>query len=142
MFAGLLSGVIGLSIFCLGVTFNYLVSLFYKYPIRQGLFGRPIFSLPLERHFCWMGTLALIAGLGIAGTSITLGVRGWEITRLRFYLLGSAMIILVGVQLIISWIILRVLGNLADREALTERDLNGEFAGEDVGRLRLEVRGK
>ena len=142
LFGGLLSGVIGISIFSLGVTSNYLVSLFYKQPIRQGLFGRPLFSIPLDKHFWWMGILGLVGGLGVAGISLGLGVRGWEITRLWFYLLGSAMMILVGVQLLISWIILRVLDDLAKREILAGRDLNGEFAGVDVGGLRLEVGGK
>ena len=128
-FGGLLSGVIGISMFSLGVTFNYLVSLFYKRPIRQGLFGRPLFSTPLDKHFWWMGGLTLLAGLVVTGVSLALGLRGWEITRLWFYLLGSAMMILVGVQLIISWIILRVLDDLARREILAERDLNGEFGG-------------
>ena len=45
----------GVSIFSLGATFNYLVSLFHKEPVRQGLFGRPIFDPPLDRHFGWMG---------------------------------------------------------------------------------------
>jgi len=129
LFAGILSGVIGISLFSLGVTFNYLVSLFYRQRIRQGLFGRPIFSTPLDQHFWWMGILGLFGGLGIAATSLVLGVTGWEITRLWFYLLGSAMMIVVGVQLIIFWIILRVLDDLAKREALAEMDLNGEVAG-------------
>ncbi|HZJ22389.1 MAG TPA: glycosyltransferase family 2 protein, partial [Anaerolineales bacterium] len=43
LFLALISSVAGINIFALGVTFNYLVSLFYKKPIRQGLFGKPIF---------------------------------------------------------------------------------------------------
>jgi hypothetical protein len=41
VYLALVSAVAGISIFALGSTFNYLVSLFYKRPIRQGLFGRP-----------------------------------------------------------------------------------------------------
>jgi glycosyltransferase involved in cell wall biosynthesis len=125
LFTGLFSGLAGISIFSLGVTFNYLVSMFYKQPIRQGLFGRPIFSTPLDHHFGWVGILAIFVGFGIAFTSLALGVSGWEITRLWFYLLGSAMLIMVGVQLIISWILLRVLDELSKRDNHAERDLNG-----------------
>lgn len=126
LFWGLLSGVAGVSIFTLGVTFNYLVSLFYKQPIRQGLFGKPLFKTPLDRHFWWLGGLSLVAGLGIAAASLALGLNGWQITRLWFYLLGSAMMILVGLQLIISWVVQRVLEELNQREFLAARDLNGE----------------
>ena len=42
LFTALVAAVAGLSVFALGVTFNYLVTLFYKRPVRQGLFGRPL----------------------------------------------------------------------------------------------------
>ncbi len=126
LFGGLLSGVIGISIFSLGVTFNYLVSLFYKQPIRQGLFGRPIFSIPLENHFWWVGLLGFIGGLCVAGISIALSINGWEITRLWFYLIVSTAMSLVGVQLIISWISLKVLNELSQRDILVEKELTGE----------------
>jgi hypothetical protein len=121
LFAALVSGVAGMSVFALGITFNYLVSLFYKKPIRQGLFGRSIFSPSLDRHFGWMGVLGLVAGVGIGIVSLVLGLNGWEIARLWLYLLGSAMFILLGAQLIIYWILLRVLDELSQREiAITE----------------------
>jgi hypothetical protein len=123
VFAALVAGVTGISVFALGVTFNYLVSLFYQRPIRQGLFGRPIFKTPLDRHFGWMGLVATLAGLGVGTASLALGVQGWEIARLWLYLLGSAMLVLVGVQLVIYWILLRVLDELSQREMLTQRDM-------------------
>ena len=45
----------GVSLFILGAMFNYLVSLFYTQPVRQGLFGKPVLNTPLDRHFWWMG---------------------------------------------------------------------------------------
>lgn len=123
LFAALVSGVAGISIFALGTTFNYLVSLFYKKPIRQGLFGRPLFSRPLDYYFGWMGISGLLIGLGVGIVSIILGVKGWEIARLWLYLLGSAMFILVGAQLIIYWILMRVLEELSQREMLAKKDL-------------------
>lgn len=116
MYAAMVSGVAGISIFALGTTFNYLVSLFYKRPIRQGLFGKPIFNPSLDHHFGWLGILAVIGGLTLGGVSLALGISGWEIARLWLYLLGSAMGILIGVQLTLYWILMRVLEELSQRE--------------------------
>jgi glycosyltransferase involved in cell wall biosynthesis len=123
VFLALVTGVTGISIFCLGVTFNYLVSLFYKRPVRQGLFGKPIFKTPLDRHFGWVGILSIAVGLIMGLVSLVLGIDGWQISRLWLYLLGSAMLILTGVQLIIYWILLRVLDELSQRDFNIERDL-------------------
>lgn len=123
LFVALISAVAGIDLFALGATFNYLVGLFYKKPIRQGLFGKPIFKTPLEQQFGWMGTLSILVGLAIGLGSLLLGMSGWEIERLWFYLLGSALIFLVGVQLVIYWLLLRVLEELNRRDILTKQDL-------------------
>jgi hypothetical protein len=123
LFMALISAVGGVNVFALGVTFNYLVSLFYKKPIRQGLFGKPIFKTPLDKQFGWMGILATILGLGIGIVSLILGVRGWAIDRLWFYLLSSAMIFLVGVQLFVYWLLLRILEELSQRELQIKSDM-------------------
>lgn len=123
LYAALVAGVAGISIFSLGATFNYLVSLFYKRPIRQGLFGRPLLKRPLERQFGFLGGAAIIAGLIIAGASLVLGMDGWAISRLWLYLLGSAMLILVGLQLIIYWILMRVLEELKEKDLLAQKDI-------------------
>jgi len=125
VFAAQVLAVGGVSIFSLGATFNYLVSLFHREPIRQGLFGRPIFDPPLERQFGWMGLLAIFGGLVLGGTSLGFGFTGWPVSRLWLYLLGSAMLILIGVQLMISWIVMRVLEGLSQRELQVTADLNG-----------------
>ena len=125
VFVAMVSAVTGITIFSLGVTFNYLVSLFYKRPVRQGLFGQPIFKTPLDHYFGWLGVLSLVAGLAMAAASLLLGLNGWEIARLWLYLLGSAMLILIGVQLVIFWILLRTLDELSQREVLATQDLQG-----------------
>ena len=119
VFVALVSGVVGLSLFALGSTFNYLVSLFYKRPIRQGLFGKPIFSPSLDHHFGWLGLLSVFLGLVLGGVSLVLGINGWDIARLWLYLLGSAMLVLLGAQLIIYWVLMRVLEELSQREIST-----------------------
>lgn len=124
VYTAMISGVTGISVFALGATFNYLVSLFYQQPIRQGLFGRPLFKQPLEKHFGWIGALVLFLGFALGIISLTLGLNGWEMARLWLYLLGSAMLTLVGVQLIIYWILMRVLDDLSQRDALTQQDLH------------------
>jgi len=123
LFLALISTVTGVNLFALGITFNYLIALFYKKPIRQGLFGNPIFKTPLDKQFGWMGLLAILAGLTIGVVALALGIRGWEIGRLWFYMVGSALIFLVGVQLIVYWLLLRILEELSQREALTKQDI-------------------
>jgi hypothetical protein len=127
VFAAQVLAVAGVSIFSLGATFNYLVSLFHHEPVRQGLFGRPIFDPPLDRQFGWIGLLAALAGLLLGAASVGLGLAGWPVSRLWLYLLGAAMLILVGVQLMISWVVMRILDGLNERERLVKADLNGRL---------------
>jgi glycosyltransferase involved in cell wall biosynthesis len=123
LFIGMIAAVAGINIFALGITFNYLVALFYKTPIRQGLFGKPLFKTPLDQQFGWMGIVSMIFGFVLGGVSLTLGLQGWELERLWFYLFGSAMIFLVGIQLAVYWLLLRILEELSQREVLTKQDM-------------------
>ena len=123
IFTALILAVCGVSIFSLGATFNYLVALFHKQPMRQGLFGKPIFNPSLDHHFGWMGLVSAALGLLLGLISFILGMNGWEITRLWFYMLVSASLILMGLQLGISWMIMRVLEELAGRSTNAQRDL-------------------
>jgi hypothetical protein len=117
VFAALLLGVAGVSIFSLGATFNYLVSLFHRRPVRQGIFERPLFDPPLERRFGWLGLMVGGVGVALALTSLSLSLwNDWDITRLWLWLVASSLLILVGLQLVLSWILMRVL------EALSQRD--------------------
>jgi hypothetical protein len=125
LFAAQVLAVAGVSVFSLGATFNYLVSLFHREPVRQGLFGPPIFDPPLDRQFGWMGLLTMVAGLVAGGVSLGLGFGNWPTSRLWIYLLASAMLILVGLQLMISWILMRILEGLNQRELLVSADLSG-----------------
>jgi glycosyltransferase involved in cell wall biosynthesis len=125
VYTALVMGVSGVSLFSLGAMFNYLVSLFHKRPVRQGLFGKPIFTPSLDHHFGWMGLLVALGGLLLGGLSFLLGLRGWDVTRLWLYLLGSSLLVLVGLQLMISWLVMRVLEDLSEREIRTQWDLEG-----------------
>ena len=123
LFAALVFSVSGISLFSLGATSNYLVSLFYKQPLRQGLFGNPIFKKPLENQFSLIGSLVMLAGVFLGVVSLVLGINGWEIARIWLYLLGSAMLVLVGFQMILYWALMRVLESLSQREQLVDKDL-------------------
>jgi len=125
VYAAMVAAVVGISFFALGATFNYLISLVAKRPIRQGLFGRPIFNPSLDHYFAWIGLAGLMIGIALGTVSLTLGLNGWEIARLWLYLLGAAMLILLGTQLIIFWLLMRVLDEVGQRDALVTRDIIG-----------------
>jgi hypothetical protein len=123
LFMALVLTVAGVSIFCLGATFNYLVSLFRRRPVRQGLFGRPIFTPSLDQHFGWLGLATIVLGLGVGVASLVLALSGWELTRLWFWLVVSALLDLVGLQLAVSWVVMRILERLSEREARIVQEL-------------------
>jgi len=116
LFVAVVAGIIGIDLMALGSTFNYLVSLFHRQPVRRCLFGRPLFKEPVDRHFWWMGGLLLLLGTGLAIMSLALGLNGWAIERLWLYLLAGVMLILVGAQLGLFWVIIRVLDELRERQ--------------------------
>jgi glycosyltransferase involved in cell wall biosynthesis len=127
VYLGAVSAYAGLTLFSLGVTFNYLVSLFHECTVRQGLFGnKPLFKRPLERNFGWIGLLALLAGLALGVASIVLSLAGWPIYRVWFWLLAAALSAILGLQLLVFWVIIQVLGELSQREADVARDLEGK----------------
>jgi hypothetical protein len=98
----------------------------------MGLFGRPIFDPPLDRQFGWMGLTVGSIGVILSLSIIVLGVQGWPIERLWLYLVGSALLILVGLQLVISWVLMRTLEELSEREIRAQRDLSGGGHGAET----------
>jgi hypothetical protein len=117
VFGAVVFGAAGTSLFVLGASFNYLVSLFHRRPIRQGLFRKPLFRVPIERLFLPMGALAIVAGVVISVISLLLSYRGWSMDRLWLYLAGSAMLIIIGIQLASSWLEMSILRELSERQA-------------------------
>jgi glycosyltransferase involved in cell wall biosynthesis len=125
VFAALVAGVTGVSLLALGATFSHLVSLFHEHPVRQGLFGRSFLSPRLDRHFGWLGLVCALAGLTLAIVCMALAVNGWPLLRLWLYLVGSAGAFLIGVQLLVSWALIRVLEALSQRQEQIDADLGG-----------------
>lgn len=125
LFLAAISAVTGVSLYALGVTFNRLVRIFNRREIpRQGIFGGLIFRTSPDRHFWWMGLLSFVGGLLLGLVSLGLSFGGWDTTRLWLYLLVSAMAILIGVQFIIYWVLIRVLDEVSQRDEMTRQDLN------------------
>jgi hypothetical protein len=73
-----------------------------------------------------MGLVAMLVSIIMLVTSLVLGLRGWEIQRIWFYLLSSALVFLIGMQLTVYWLLLRVLEELSKRELLTRQDMGLE----------------
>jgi hypothetical protein len=67
--------------------------------------------------------------LVIALVAVLLGGNDWDIARLWLYLLGAAMFIMIGVQLIIYWVIIRVLEELSQREGKAKADMQSAETG-------------
>lgn len=133
IFLALIAAVAGVSLFGLGITFNCLVALFRKRPSASGVFGRSLLDRPIHDHFGWLGMAVGGMGLALASTALALGVNGWDITRLWLYLTGSALLMLVGLQLFVSWVVIKTLDELCDREFLAGRDLaRGDWASSGV----------
>ncbi len=132
LYSALVLAVAGTSLLGLGISFNYFVALFHKTPVRQGLFGRPIFP-KLDLHFGWIGLVGFVVGLLIALVALFLAFRGWTVSQLWLYYLGSAGLALVGIQLMIAWIQMQILDTLRLRDKLVAEDLQGkERAGSDL----------
>jgi glycosyltransferase involved in cell wall biosynthesis len=139
LYAAAVLAVAGVSLFCLGATFNYLVALFHQRPVRQGLFGRPLFRQPLERHFGWIGALLMLAGALLGIASLGLGLNGWPQARLWFWELLSAGAVLVGLQLVVSRVIMAALAELNQREPRIAGDMLGREVEAPGDPSRAEV---
>ncbi len=124
-FVGLVMASAGTSIFAIGTLFNYLVSLFHKRPIRQGLFGRPLFHKPLENYFGWLGIGAVLGGVIFYVLDVW---RRWNTSRRDdvapwFVPATSTVFVLTGIQLFTSWLLTLILSELTSREEKLESDL-------------------
>jgi glycosyltransferase involved in cell wall biosynthesis len=129
-FVGLVVSAAGVNIFSIGAVFNYLVSLFHKRPIRQGLFGKPLFEKPLEGHFGWAGLGSILLGGLFYSGSVW---RRWDRSKQKpevapwFAPAASTILVLTGLQLIASWLLTLVLSELTKRDAKAQKDL-GKFS--------------
>lgn len=126
LYAAVILAVAGVSLISLGFSFNYFVALFHKSPVRQGLWGKPLFNVRWEQHFGWVGALLFALGIVIALISLILAMRGWTLEQVWIYYLAAACLVLIGIQLMVSAIQVNVLDALRVREQLADDDLRGK----------------
>ena len=125
VFTALILGVTGVSLFSLGAMFNYLVALFQKRIIQRGLFGKPVFDPPLETHFGTLGVIGVCVGVVMAVLILMASITGATLEQMWLWMIASAMATLIGVQLIVSRVIMNVLSDLSQRESRQSEDMRG-----------------
>ena len=124
VYLSLVLSVGGVSMICLGTAFNRLVALFHRNPIRQQSLVPGFAGTASEGRFGLVGAGLTVIGIALGAASLVLGLGGWELTRLWFWLLASALILLVGVHLLLFWGLLRVLHTLEDRPGHVVREMD------------------
>jgi hypothetical protein len=96
--------------------------------MRQGLFGRPLFRTPLENHFGWMGMSAVVAGVAVYALAVLLSLNTSGAVPAWFAPAVSSVLVLSGFQLMSSWLVVKVLAQLNQREARAQHDLGAQPA--------------
>ena len=123
VYAGLVLAVGGVSVLSLGMAFNTLVARSHGRPIRQESLLAKIAGPAVERRFGLVGGLLSLGGLATGVASVALGLNGWELERLWLWMLGSALLLLVGVHLVLFWGLMRVLDTLDHRAQQVGSDM-------------------
>ncbi|MGQ9613993.1 glycosyltransferase family 2 protein [Chloroflexus sp.] len=127
LFGALVLAVAGVTLYTTGTSFSYLVALFHKRAIRQGLFGRRGNGRRIERHYWWLGLLAMIGGVMTYVAAVAFELTNPALPHSWFAPVVSAMLVLMGVQLVSAWGLARVLAELSRRESDQEADLNWTY---------------
>lgn len=120
LFVAMALAIVAVNLFSTGAVFNYIVSLFHRRPVRQGLFGRPVFRQPIERRFGTIGLVMFLVGVAlfVAAAVLPSGIEpAW------FLLVPSAMFVMTGIQLGTSWLLVYLLTELSKRDLKVEADL-------------------
>lgn len=125
LFIAMTLAIVAVNLFSIGTVFNYIVSLFHHRPIRQGLFGRPMFRKPLEQRFGGLGIALVIVGLVLFVVAVTM--TGPE--PAWFLLVPSAMFVMTGIQLGTSWLLIYLLRELSKRDLRVGADLGIDASG-------------
>ncbi len=138
LFAGLVLVSAGVNIFSTGALFNYIVSLFHRRQIRQGLFGRPLFRTPLEKQFGWLGLSSIAGGLLVYGVAVWQQWTELGSSAPWFAPAVSTIMVLTGLNLVAAWLLVVVLSELSQDELKATRDMDGPVAVTDHRRQELK----
>jgi glycosyltransferase involved in cell wall biosynthesis len=123
LFGALVLAVAGVTLYTTGTSFSYIVALFHKRPIRQGLFGPRGNGRKIEKHYWWLGLLGIAAGIGLYAAAVHFDLTNPARGASWFAPVISALLMLSGVQLVSAWGLARVLAELSLREGLAAQDL-------------------
>ncbi|MCE5308028.1 MAG: glycosyltransferase family 2 protein [Acidobacteriales bacterium] len=138
-YSGLVLAVGGVSTLSLGIASNYLVALFHSGPIRQPSLVAKVLGAPAEQNFGWIAATLSACGAGAGALSLILALQGWEITRLWFWLLGSALCLLSGIQLALFSMLLRVIQTLNHRHERIGADLGADLCPAPIPGVRQAI---
>jgi len=127
LFGALVLAVAGVTLYTTGTTFSYVVALFHRRPIRQGLFGRRGNGRRIEKHYWWLGLLAIAGGFITYIAAVLFDLTNPALAASWFAPVVSALLVLTGVQLVSAWSLARVLAELSRREVEAEADLNWSY---------------
>jgi glycosyltransferase involved in cell wall biosynthesis len=122
-FGALVLGVAGITLYTTGTSFSYIVALFHKRPIRQGLLGRRGNGRKIEKHYWWLGLLAVLLGIALYTAAVIYDLTNPARSASWFAPVVSALLVRIGVQLFSAWGLARVLAELSQREMATQSDL-------------------
>lgn len=123
-FGALVLAVAGITLYTTGTSFSYIVALFHRRPIRQGLIGPRGNGRKIEKHYWWLGLLAVVIGVSVYLAAAIFDLTNPAITASWFAPVVSALMVLTGVQLVSAWGLARVLAELSMREVATRADLH------------------
>ncbi|MCS6881910.1 MAG: glycosyltransferase family 2 protein [Oscillochloridaceae bacterium] len=127
LFGALVLAVAGVTLYTTGTTFSYVVALFHRRPIRQGLFGRRGNGRRIEKHYWWLGILAILGGFATYLAAVMFDLTNPALAASWFAPVVSALLVLTGVQLVSAWSLARVLAELSRRDVEAEADLNWTY---------------
>ncbi len=122
-FGALVLAVAGITLYTTGTSFSYIVALFHKRPIRQGLLGPRGNGRKIEKHYWWLGMLAILAGVGLYAAAVLFNLTAPNNGASWFVPVASALMVLTGVQLVSAWGLARLLAELSLRDGLAALDM-------------------
>jgi hypothetical protein len=125
-FGALVLAVAGVTLYTTGTSFSYIVKLFHRRAIRQGLVGRRGNGRRIEKHYWWLGILAVLLGVVVYIAAVVFDLTNPSRATAWFAPVLSALFVLMGVQLMSAWSLARVLAELSLREGRTAFDLSGD----------------
>lgn len=124
-FGALVLAVAGVTLYTTGTSFSYIVRLFHRRPIRQGMFGARGNGRRLEKHYWWLGFLLVLAGVASYIVAAANNLTAPTSAAPWFAPVVSALLVLTGVQLVSAWGLARVLAELSLRDSRAQDDLSG-----------------